>query len=126
MKKTNNFSESDFLDIFDKEIKNRNAPMLTLDESFYDSVVTNIPKNELKRLADLCIKKSWLKKAAFGGSKYANLQLTSAGIEEMKSEKKQQERTIVKKFSDYIENHKGIVRLFLFIVAIITLLIQIF
>ncbi len=126
MKKTNNFSESDFLDIFDKEIKKRNAPMLTLDESFYDSVVTNIPKNELKRLADLCIKKSWLKKTTFGSNEYANLKLTSAGIEEMKSEKKQQERTIVKKFSDYIENHKGIVRLFLFIIPIITLLIQIF
>lgn len=72
----------------------------------------------------------WLEHAAMGAGKYGNLRLTTTGFGVAKSRQRKQEllneKSIFKKTSDFIENHKGIFIVFGSAIALAGLLVKIF
>jgi|GEM_PF-662970 len=136
MDKTNKFDEYDFLDLFYQEMLvqgqahnlirlSANARMV---EDIYEKTRISITENELQQVADICLANSWVNHATMGSGKYGNLQLTTIGIGVAKSKKKQSEilskKSILKKSSDYIEEHKGLFIFLGFVVAVVGLIIN--
>jgi len=67
---------------------------------------------ELKKVADRCYAREWLEHAYFGSGRHNGLKLTKKGMgvatSKRKSEKLWRNRSLLKKSSDYIEDHKGL------------------
>ena len=85
---------------------------------------TSFTLEQLEKAADKCLAHEWLFIYAFGGGKYANLRITPKGVGAARSKRRSEEirasRTILKKLSDYIEEHKGLFILLGFLLAIAT------
>jgi hypothetical protein len=83
---------------------------------------------ELQKAADKCLAHEWLTRAYLGGDNYSNLQITPKGIGAARSKSKAAElkanRSIMKKISDYIEDHKGLFLMFGFLIAASTLALK--
>lgn len=67
--------------------------------------------DQLKKAADRCFTHEWLKRLTLGGG-YNDLQITPRGVGVVTSRRKVDQmkasRPIMKKVSDYIEDHKGL------------------
>ena len=132
----------DFLKVFfdgmQKEGVNHNIYRRNIDESFVSNINSDIEANlslsDCEQLADICLANDWLKHTATAG-KYGQLRLTTSGVGVVKSKQIQKEvrenRSLLKKISDYINDHSGIfvllsfaVSLFILIVAIIALIVS--
>ncbi len=136
MGKSKKFDEYDFLDLFYQEMlkvgQARNLVRLSVNarmvEDIYDKSAISVTEGELQRMADICLANSWIKHTTMGVGQYGNLQLTTTGFGVAKSKQKQAEllnnRSILKKTSDYIEEHKGLFILLGFIIALSGLLIK--
>lgn len=136
MGKLNNFDEYDFIDLFYQEMlatgHAHNLIRLSVNarmvEDIYDKSNISVTENNLKKMADISLANSWVKHTTMGTGQYGNLQLTSTGFGVAKSKRKQIEllanRSIIKKASDYIEEHKGLFILLGFMVALAGLLIK--
>ena len=136
MGKSRIFDEYDFLDLFYQEMlevgQARNLMQLSVNarmvENIYDKLATLVTERELQRTAGICLANSWVKHTTIGVGQYGNLQLTTTGFGVAKSKQKQVEllnnRSILKKTSDYIEEHKGLFILLGFIIALSGLLIK--
>lgn len=136
MGKSKKFDEYDFLDLFYQEMlevgQARNLVRLSVNarmvEDIYDKSAISVTEGELQRAADICLANSWVKHTTMGVGQYGNLQLTTTGFGVAKSKQKQAEllnnRSIMKKASDYIEEHKGLFILLSFVIAIAGLLIK--
>lgn len=78
--------------------------------------------NELQIAADKCVAHNWLKRTSLD-TRYALLEITPTGIgvarSKIKSDELKSSRTWLKKSSDWIENHKGLL-------AILTILTFVF
>ena len=133
---SNKFDEYDFLNLFYQEMleagQSRNLVRLSVNarmvEEIYDKSSLLVTEDKLQRAADICLANSWIKHTTMGVGQYGNLQLTTNGFGVAKSKQKQVElqnnRSILKKTSDYIEEHKGLLILLGFIVALAGLLIK--
>lgn len=79
---------------------------------------------DLEKAVDRCIANEWIKHSTLG-EKYKYLNITLKGVGASRSKVKSEEikisRTLLKKVSDYIEDHKGVFILLGFIVTLITL-----
>ncbi|HCE5206460.1 TPA: hypothetical protein NG320_004711 [Vibrio parahaemolyticus] len=83
---------------------------------------------QLEKAADKCLAHEWLKHAFIGG-KYKGLQITPKGIGVARSKKRADElkanRSLLKKASDYIEDHKGLFVVLGFLLALATLALKV-
>jgi hypothetical protein len=84
---------------------------------------------ELKKAADKCLAHEWLKRRGLGGDKYAHLQITPKSVGAARSKQKSEElkssRSFLKKVSDYIEDHKGLIIVLGFLLALATFALKI-
>lgn len=136
MSKPNKFDEYDFLDLFYQEMleagQARNLIRLSVNarmvEDIYDKSTISVTERNLKKMADICLANSWIEHTTMGVGQYGNLQLTTTGFGVAKSKRKQADllnsRSVFKKISDYIEEHKGLFILLGFIIALAGLLIK--
>ena len=136
MDRVEKFCEYDFLDLFYQEmlIKGRPHNLIRLSvnpqmaEGVYDNLTISLTENYLQKMADICLANSWVEHSGIGSGQYGGLQLTMAGLGVAKSKRKQTEllnnRSFIKKASDYIEEHKGLFILLSFISALVGLLIK--
>jgi len=136
MSKPKKFDEYDFLDHFYQEMlrvgQARNLIRLSVNarmvEEIYKKSAISVTENELQKMADICLANSWVEHTAMGVGQYGNLQLTTTGFGVAKSKQKKTEllnnRSVFKKVSDYIEDHKGLFILLGFMIAIAGLLIK--
>ena len=83
---------------------------------------TNYSLGELEKAADKCLAHEWLTHATMGRGKYGSLRITPKGVGAARSKRKSDElktsRSWLKKLSDIIEDHKG---LLIFLAAILAL-----
>lgn len=99
---------------------------LSIDEELVSEINnknnTNFTLGELEKAADKCLAHEWLTHASLGGAKYGSLQITPKGVgasrSKLKSEELKASRSWLKKSSDSIEDHKGIL---IFLGAVIAL-----
>lgn len=135
MRKLKQFDEYEFLNLFYQEMlekgRARHLVRLSLNarvvEQIYDNSRVSVTEKDLQKIADVCLANGWLEHADMT-DQYENLQLTTIGLGVVKSKQKQAEqlnnRSIFKKTSDYIEEHKGLLMLLGFIIALVGLLIK--
>jgi hypothetical protein len=73
---------------------------------------TKYSLSELEKAADKCLAHEWLTHLNMGGGKYNSLQITPKGVGAARSKRKSDElkasRSWLKKLSDIIEDHKGL------------------
>ncbi|MFT5298201.1 MAG: hypothetical protein ACI9YH_004248 [Colwellia sp.] len=108
-----------------------NATRISIDEHLVRSInednKTDYTLDEIKKATDKCLAHEWLETTG-AGSKYLFLQVTSKGLAVASSKKKafeqKKSRTLAKKVSDYIEDHKGWFLLLGFLVTLATFLIK--
>ncbi|WP_166368488.1 hypothetical protein [Psychromonas sp. SA13A] len=90
---------------------------------------TTYTLNELEKAADKCLAHEWLTHATMGGGKYGSLRITPKGVGAARSRRKAEElkasRTWLKKSSDYIEDHKGILIFFGAVIALATFILKV-
>jgi hypothetical protein len=135
MGKSKEFSEYDFLDLFYQEMLERGQPinlvLLSVDDRMMryinEKLKISLTQDCLQEIADICLANSWIEYMTLNGQ-YRDLQLTTTGFGVVKSKRKQVEqlsnRSIFKKTSDYIEDHKGLFVLFGFIIGLAGLFIK--
>lgn len=133
-----NTSEEDILSVFVEEMErrgeNRKLVRLDIDKSMLERINhnkgSNIDLEQLQKYADRCLANEWIEHTALGGGKYGHLSITTTGLGVVRSRQRKAEvlsnRTLFKKFSDYIEDHKGFFILIGSAVAIAGLLIKLF
>jgi hypothetical protein len=73
---------------------------------------TKYSLSELEKAADKCLAHEWLTHVNMGSGKYDSLQITPKGVGAARSKRKSDElkasRSWLKKLSDIIEDHKGL------------------
>ena len=124
----------DFLKIFfdgmQNEGVNHKIYRKDIDENFVMIINSNIKGdlslNECEKLADICLANEWLEHTVMGG-KYGQLRLTTAGFGVVKSKQVQKEsrekRSLLKKTSDYVNDHSGVFILLSFAVSLFSLIV---
>ena len=101
-----------------------------IDENFVENINTlnkfHLSLEDCQKLADKCLANEWLERTVMGG-KYIQLRLTTTGLGIVKSKLKQkeisQQRSILKKLSDYVNDHNGVFILLSFIVSFLSLFV---
>ncbi len=107
---------------------------LSIDQKLLEEVNmannTNFTLEELIKATDKCLAHEWLEHATMGGGKYGNLRITPKGVGAARSKRRSEElkasRGLLKKGSDYIENHKGLFVVFGFLLALATFALKLF
>lgn len=132
-----NTSEEDILEVFVEEMESRGESRklirLDIDESMVERVNarkgSSIDLGQLHKYADICLANEWLEHTVLGG-KYGSLSITTTGLGVVRSRQRKAEilanRSLLKRFSDYIEDHKGLFILLGAAIAIAGLLIKLF
>lgn len=133
-----NITEIDVLTVFLEEMESRGTPRkafrLNVDDSLVEqlnnSKKTSVDLEGVKSLVDRCIANEWLERTVMDrNGRYSSLVLSVSGLGVVRSKRKQGEvkanRSWSRKFSDFIENHKGWISLFSIIVAIATLIVTV-
>jgi len=106
---------------------------LSIDEELVSEINnknnTNFTLSELEKAADKCLAHEWLTHASMGGAKYGSLRITPKGVgasrSKLKSEELKASRSWLKKSSDYIEDHKGILIFFGAVIALATFILKV-
>ncbi|MBN28043.1 MAG: hypothetical protein CL578_23795 [Alteromonadaceae bacterium] len=107
--------------------------MFTIDDAMVIDVNSNFKTKfslgDLQKATDLCFSHEWITHRAMG-EKYGHLGITPKGIGVARSKRKSDElkakRSILKKASDYVEDHKGIFVLLGAVVGLTMLGLKIF
>lgn len=131
-------SEEDILRVFVEEMETRgeNRKQIRLDvdlsmlEKINSAKGSNIDLEQLSRFADKCLANEWLEHSVISVGKYGQLSLTTTGLGVIRSRQRKEEalakRTVWKKASDYIEDHKGLFLALGAAVAVIGILVNLF
>ncbi len=132
-----NTSAEDILMVFVEEMESRGESRklirLNIDESMVERINarrgSKINLDQLHKYADICLANEWLEHTVMG-EKYGGLSITTTGLGVVRSRQRKAEllnnRSPLKKFSDYIEDHKGLFILLGAAIAIAGLLIKLF
>ncbi|MCX4188352.1 hypothetical protein OMP95_10890 [Methylophaga sp. OBS4] len=120
-------------DFMEEKGVNRKAVSFGIDEELvnevYEATGVQYSLNELQKAADKCLAHEWIEHTTLG-DKYTSLRVTEKGIGIVRSKRKQEaeknNRPVLKKVSDYIEEHKGLFVFLGFTVALASLLIKIY
>jgi hypothetical protein len=131
-------SEFDILQLFAEEMdrtgQNRKLVRLNITEESVEKINhknnSQIDIDRLQRLADKCLANEWLEHTVMGCGQYAKLSLTTTGFGVIRSRQRKEEllsqRSIFKRTSDFIEDHKGLFIFFGSAIALAGLLVKIF
>ncbi len=131
-------SEEDLLKVFVEEMEasglSRKLVRFDINASMVEKINnkkgTNIDLEQLYKLADRCLANEWLEHTVLSGDRYAHLSITATGLGIVRSRRHTEEvlatKTWLKKASDFIENHKGLLLFLGTVIALITLLIKLF
>jgi hypothetical protein len=131
-------SEEDLLNIFVEEMENRgqNHKMVRLDIN--DSLLgrinsakgTAISLEQLYKMADRCLANKWIEHTIIGGGKYSQLSITATGAGIVRTRRREEQaksqRTLWKKISDGVEDHKGLFVALGAAIALLTFLLTFF
>lgn len=136
MAKLKKATELDLLRLFvflmEKKGVTRNVIHLSADENMLDLIREQLNANctleELRQFADRCLAHQWLEYGFVSASKYESLVLTLTGYGVVRSlqvkETAKAKRSTLKKFSDLIEDHKGIAAAVGVLIAIVGILLK--
>ncbi|WP_447875206.1 hypothetical protein [Serratia fonticola] len=102
---------------------------LSINQNLVDNInkkhKTKLSLGDLEKAANVCLANEWLKLRSIGPTKYDGLEITTSGAGIVRSkrsaEQKRKARPLLKKTSDFIEEHKGIITFITAIIAIIGL-----
>ena len=105
---------------------------VSIDEKFVEEInevnKTNYTLKDLEKATDKCLAYEWLTHKSCG-NKYGDLGITPKGVGAARSKRKAEEitasRSLIKRISDYIEDHKGLFVVLGFIVAVGTFALKI-
>lgn len=105
----------------------------SIDQEFTDEINSNYQTNfslqEIEKAADKCFAHEWIEHIAMGEGKYDYLGITSKGVGAARSRQRSEElkasRTWLKKTSDCIEDHKGILIFFGSAIALATFILKV-
>jgi hypothetical protein len=137
MSRKKEIAEFDILELYVSEMEsqgvNRNLITISVDESIasklHERIGIKVTLDNLQRLADICLANEWLEHRTLAG-KYGELGLTATGYGVVRSRQRKAEllanRSVLKKVSDYIEDHKGLFVALGAVVAIVSLLLKFF
>lgn len=122
-----------FYDGMEREGLNSRQYRRNIDDSFVDELNKKeglrLSLSECRKLADICLANEWIDHTVLGAGEYIELRLTTQGVGVVKSKRRQNEtlakRSLLKKASDYINDHSGILSLISAIVSISSLIIAI-
>ncbi|EGQ9441003.1 hypothetical protein F1K75_18200 [Vibrio cholerae] len=99
-------------------------------EQYNNKYKSKYTLSEFEKVVDVCKAHEWVKCTAGGRGSYGNLVITQKGLSAVKSKnesnRRKAERTIFKKFSDFVEDHKGLFIVFGFILALLTFVLKIY
>ena len=99
-----------------------------LVEKLYERYGVQPSIDELKTIVDRCYARQWLDRTCMGSSRHSGFKLTSKGMgianSKRKSQQRRQSRPLVKKVSDYMEDHKGLFILAGFLITLASLIIS--
>ena len=110
---------------------NYKAVSISIDEELVNEI-NEFEKNkltieEVKKAADKCLAHEWLKHTCIG-YRYNNLQITPKGIgaarSKIRSEEVKASRGVLKKLSDSIDDHKGLLVVLGFLLALATFILK--
>ncbi len=130
-------TEFDLLEVFVDEMESRGETIKLIRFNIDDAMVVRITEklqshptlDQLHRLADKCLANEWLEHKVMAG-KYEALGLTTTGFGVVRSKQRQKEnlanRTLFKKTSDFIEDHKGLMVALTVVIGFATLLARLF
>ncbi|WP_419832149.1 hypothetical protein [Endozoicomonas atrinae] len=107
---------------------------VSIDEKLVEEInaanSTNYSLEDLQSAADKCIAHEWLQQRALRYGPYGNLCITPKGVGAARSKRKSEEikasRSLLKKASDYIEDHKGLFVVLGFLLGLATFALKIF
>ena len=122
-----------FLDCMESTGSNRNLVRLSINQALVEEIniknKTNYSLSDLQKATDKCLAHEWLEHKALG-EKYTYLGITSKGVgaarSKQASESLKASRTLFKKVSDSIEEHKGLFVLLGIILALATFAAKLF
>lgn len=122
------------LDYMDSTGNTYKAVQVSIDEDLQTEINevngTSYTLEELRVAADKCISHEWIKRTMIGAGLHDNLSITPKGVGAARSKRKSDElkasRSILKKSSDYIEDHKGLFIVLGFLLGFSTLALKIF
>lgn len=124
---------NDIVDYMEENGMTYKTVSLTIDNEFLLEVNTKSKDTytleQLKKAADKCLAHEWLTKTNMGGSSHAALQITQKGIGVARSKKRSDElkfnRSVLKKTSDYIQDHIGLFVVLGFLLTLATFTLRI-
>ncbi len=107
---------------------------LSIDLDFVEQInsenKTIYTLTELEKATDKCLAYEWLEHTVCGAGKYGSLRITPKGVgaarSKRKSEAQKAARGMLKKASDYVEDHKGLFVVLGFLLALATFSINFF
>jgi len=119
-----------FYDGMLKKGVNRKLYYENIDDKFINTLNSNynihLTLEECRKIADICLANDWLEQTTMG-TKYDRLRLTDTGFDIVKSklaeEERLENRSFLKRKSDYVNDHSGIVALLSLIVSLLSLVI---
>lgn len=106
---------------------------LSIDQKFVEEInednKTSYTLQELEKATDKCLAYEWLTHIS-SGPKYGSLGITPKGVGAARSKRKAEEinssRGLIKRVSDYIEDHKGLFVVLGFFITVGTFALKIF
>ena len=124
---------SNIVDYMEREGLTRDAVSFQVDEDLineiYEAYQQRYSLSELQKSVDKSVAHEWIKHLSIG-EKYSYLGITDKGVGIVRSIRKQaferKNRKPLKKVSDYIEDHKGLMVFLGFVVTLTTLIIKIY
>ncbi len=107
---------------------------VTIDEKLVVEInkahKTKYTLSDLQSAADKCLAHEWLQRIRLGVSQYSDLEVTPKGLGVAKSKRKSEElkasRSFLKKSSDAIDDHKGLLVFLGLLMALATFVLKFF
>ena len=129
-------TEVDLLEMFVFEMErhgvNRKLVRMDLDEEaalqIGEKLSVSVSLQRLQTLADKCLAQEWIEHTSIGPNQYSALAITASGLGVVRSRQRKSEimtnRSLLKKVSDFVEDHKGLFAIIGIILAATTLVLK--
>lgn len=131
-----NKEERIFLEHFVDNMESKGLTIKTVHISFSEEELkiinekykTNVTLEKMKEVLNKLLSHEYLKRAYLNGDNFSGLELTLKGLGVVNSlrskEETKKKRKLLKKISDYVEDHKGIFLVLGFLITVITLFLK--
>ncbi|MCG3676149.1 hypothetical protein [Aliarcobacter butzleri] len=131
-----NKEERVFLEYFVDNMESKGLTIKTVHISFSEEELkeinekykTKITLEKMREVLNKLLSHEYLKRAYLNGDNFSGLELTLKGLGVVNSlrskEETKKKRKLLKKISDYVEDHKGIFLVLGFLITVITLFLK--